>query len=286
MRNLSFKILALFILIFSASYPQNYEPVEINLWEGEPPGMVENAEPGADDGTGRYRNVGIPSMFVYLPDSAEDDDQRIAIIVCPGGAYTHLTRLIGADGAANVFLPKNVVIISLKYRTRPPSVNVQEDALADAKRAVRLTRYYADEWNIDPGKIGMIGWSAGANLILNLATHFDYGDPASEDPIERESSRPDFISLLVPWPADKTIEDYPVTKNSPPAFIGAAEDDKTAPVSFAKEIADRYQKAGVENKLMIVETGGHGAFQINIEGEGGKWVDKFWPWLKEIGVRE
>src|SRR5207302_4339884 len=153
------------------------------LWEGNPPGMTAGATPGADDGTGRVRNVGIPGMLVYLPEAQTSAD-RIAIVVCPGGGYTHLTRLVGADGAVKAFVPKGVVIASLKYRTTPPSAQVDADALEDGKRAVRLIRVHAKEWGIDPKKIGVLGWSAGANLGLNLATHFDSGNPSASDLVE------------------------------------------------------------------------------------------------------
>ena len=212
--------------------------------------------------------------------------RRIAIIACPGGGYTHLTRLAGADGAVKTFLPRDVVIVALKYRTTPPSEHVDADALADGQRAVRLVRAHAQEWGIDPEKIGMLGWSAGANLALNVATHFDSGIAGSSDNIDRQSCRPDFVVLLSPWPNKHPIGDFPVGEHAPPAFIGSAKDDKTAPSSFAQGIADAYKKAGAKAHLDIVESGGHGAFTINAPGEGGKWVGRFWPWLAEIGIRK
>jgi acetyl esterase/lipase len=279
-------------LVFSApslSTAQAKPPLEFNLWEGQPtPGAAPDATHGADDGTGRFRNVGIPGMWVYLPEDSPSQPKagRMAIVVCPGGGYTHLTRLAGADGAVNAFLPKNVAVISLKYRTLPPSSHISADTLEDGKRAVRLVRLHAKEWGIDPKKIGVLGWSAGANLALNLATHFDAGNADATDLAERQSSRPDFVVLLSPWPSKQTIADYPAREDSPPAFIGSAKDDKTAPVTFAEAIAESYKKAGAKASLWEVETGGHGAFTIDAPGEGGKWIGRFWPWLKEIGIGE
>jgi hypothetical protein len=88
--------------------------VIMNLWPGDPPNKVQGSGPGADDGTGRYRNVGIPGMLVYLPQSSAKSAKRIAIIACPGGGYSHLTRLEGADGAVAAFNPRDVVVVSLK----------------------------------------------------------------------------------------------------------------------------------------------------------------------------
>lgn len=282
-------------LFAPAAVAQNQTPVEANpipspveapLWPGNPPGMAPGAGPGADDGTGRFRNVGIPSLYVYLPPGAAVGQHRIAIIACPGGGYTHETRLLGADGAVKTFVPRGVVVISLKYRLQPPSTDVEADALADGKRAVRLVRAYAKDWGIDPHKVGVLGWSAGANLGLNLATHFDGGKAGAADPVDRLSSRPDFVALLSPWPHNHALNAYPIPKDAPPAFIGSALDDRTAPVTFAEGIADNYRKVGVPVDLMLVATGGHGAYTIDTPGPGGKWVDRFWPWLATIGIRK
>ena len=262
--------------------PDALPPIEISLWKDAPPDTVSGAGPGADDGTGRFRNVGIPSMYVYLPKLP--GQRRTAIIACPGGSYTHLTRLLGADGAVNIFAPKNIVVISLKYRLQPPlaASDVEAAAVADGQQAVRLVRAHAKEWGIDPAKIGVLGWSAGANLALNLAVRFDQGALGGPDPIERFSSRPDFVVLMSPWPHGKTLADYPVPKNAPPAFIGTAKDDTTAPPAFAEGIADAYHKLGLQAQLMVVDTGGHGAYTFGGPGPGGQWVTKLWPWLESI----
>ncbi|MES2921789.1 MAG: alpha/beta hydrolase [Verrucomicrobiota bacterium] len=277
-----FNLLIFYALMMATCLAQQSKPQEFNLWENNPPGMVAGATPGADDGTGRVRNVGIPGMLVYLPATPAPPQGRTALIVCPGGGYTHLTRLIGADGAVNAFIPKGFVVISLKYRTRPPSTTVDADALEDGKRAVQIIRSHAKEWGIDPRRIGMLGWSAGANLALNVASQFKPGDAAASDKVGRESSRPDFVVLLSPWPSKRTIADYPIQANAPPAFIASAKDDKTAPVAFAEGIAESYQKAGAKASLWTPETGGHGAFTIDAPGEGGKWIDRFEPWLQEL----
>lgn len=255
------------------------------LWNGDVPGAVEGATPGADDGTSRWWNVGLPGMWVYLPEGPAPEGGRIALVACPGGGYSHLTRLAGADGAVEAFLPRNVAVIALKYRTAPPSEDVEKDALADARRAIRIIRSRADEWGIDPEKVGMVGWSAGANLCLNAAVR-----PVSEekgenpDPIGKIDPRPDFVVMLSPWPHKRTAADYPVPKDASPAFIASAEDDRTAPTEFARGVAEGYRRAGVPHRLWVLETGGHGAFTINAPGEGGKWIDRFWPWLGELAA--
>lgn len=255
------------------------EARELPLWPGSPTGVVEGATPGADDGTGRWWKIGVPGVLVYLPEGPAPAGGRPALIACPGGGYTHLTRLVGADGAVEALLPKGFVVVSLKYRTAPPSADVETDALADGERAVRLVRGHAAEWGVDPRRVGMVGWSAGANLVLNVACHFDAGLPVSADPVERESSRPDFVLMLSPWPAKRTIAAYPISRDAPPAFVGSAEDDKTAPADFARDIAAAYERAGAPCRIWVVASGGHGAFTINAPGEGGAWIERFLPWL-------
>src|SRR5579883_2650237 len=258
--------------------------MQMNLWPGDPPNIAPGAGPGADDGTGRYRNVGIPGMLVYTNIPATGSARRPALIVCPGGGYTHLTRLVGGDGTVSVFEPRGIFVIALKYRLKPPSKDVEADSLADLKRAIRLVRANARQWNIDPDKIGVLGWSAGANLALNLATHFDSGDPASSDPVERQSSQPDYVVLLSPWPDGQTLDAYPITEDAPPAFIGTAKDDKTAPPAFAMGIAGAYKKAGVKSELMVVDTGGHAAYELDSKGPGSKWPDRVCPWLASLEI--
>ncbi len=258
-------------------------PLTLPLWPDSPPGMIAGATPGADDGTGRWRNVGIPGLLLYRPESPAPESGRPVLIACPGGGYTHLTRLVGADGAVEALLPKGFAVVALKYRTRGPSVDVEADALADGERAVRLVRAHAAEWGLDPHRIGMVGWSAGANLVLNVACHADAGLPVSADPVERESSRPDFTVMLSPWPAGRSIAAYPIPRDAPPSFIASAEDDKTAPADFARGIAAGYLAAGAPHHLWIVPTGGHGAFTIGAPGEGGVWIERLLPWLAVPG---
>ncbi len=146
---------------------------------------------------------------------------------------------------------------------------------------------HAAEWGIDPHKVGLLGWSAGGNLILSLSTHLDKngaGDPEAKDPVERESCRPDFVTLLSPWPNAKTIDAYPTDKNQPPppAFMGSAQDDTTAPFTFAKAIQSNWEKAGSTVEFYEIAKGGHGAFEL-LTGTAKDWPDRYYPWLEKGG---
>jgi dienelactone hydrolase len=169
----------------------------------------------------------------------------------------------------------------VKYRTQPPATDGKA-ALDDARRAMRIVRHRAGEWGIDPARIGMLGGSAGANLVLRLFTSGFRGDENAADAVERESCRPAFAGLLCPWPAAQQVADFPVTKDTPPMFLCSARDDTVAPTAFAEGIAQACEKAGVPAcRLWIIERGGHAAFRLDSKGEGGQWADRFTAWLRE-----
>ncbi|HVX85837.1 MAG TPA: alpha/beta hydrolase [Phycisphaerae bacterium] len=264
------------------------KPIVSHLRDRLPsPNPAQDKEWGTarDDGTSRIYDVNEPGMVVYLPP--EGKRTGVALIACPGGAYTHLTRVVGADGCVEAFVPQGVAVISLMYRLKPPSKDVEADALADGRQCVRIVRQHAKEWGIDPDKIGMVGWSAGGNLILNMVSHQDDAEAAGKgmegNPLEAVSDRLDFAILLSPWPDGKGIEAYLMPKDPPPAFIGNAEDDRTAPVTFARAVAEEWKKAGGKVEMDIVPTGGHGAFELGT-GTAKDWPEKVTPWLKEIGM--
>lgn len=253
-------------------------PQILQLWPDLPP---SNAGAETVDKNGSVGNVSVPEISVYLPPKTIATG--MAWIVCPGGSYRVVGEYQNAWWTVPRFVQKGIAIIALKYRTHPPSAQVEKDALADAKRAVRLVRSHAKEWNIDPSKIGMLGTSAGSHLIFNLATHWDKGTRDAIDPVERISCRPDFAVLLCPWPDKQTIDAFPINKETPPIFAASAVDDKVAPTAFAEAIVTACQKAGVPSLLWTVERGGHTAFNPG-NSPGNQWPEHLWPWLVSIGM--
>lgn len=122
------------------------------------------------------------------------------------------------------------------------------------------------------------GYSAGANLCLNLLGRFDSGDPAAGDSAERFSSRPDLVALMCLWPQGRSAASYPVAPNPPPVFIAAAEDDPVAPLAFSRQIAQKLQGQGGRVDWFIVPSGGHSAFHYGAaHGPGGKWPEAMLP---------
>jgi endo-1,4-beta-xylanase len=225
----------------------------------------------------------VPQLFVYLP--AKEKARGTALIIAAGGGYAHLGMCLHVENVVTLLNDRGIAVFGLKYRTLYANNKVAEDALADGKRAVRIVRSQAAEWAIDPRRIGVQGYSAGGHLALNLACRFDEGDPRSADPIERLSSRPDFVVLMCPWPYKQSLDDFPLSKRSPPAFIASAKDDKTAPFAFAAAIDRRLKGFGVRETLFSAETGGHGAFHVGmVEGPGARWPEPLFRWLEEIDM--
>ncbi len=264
-------------------------PDPISLWPGKPPKFVENALPEVVTDEARIRMISVPTISVYLPP--KEKRSGMAIVVCAGGGYGGSDWRTHVVYAAQVFNPMGVAVIGLKYRTRPPhlvdNAGIQEITLLDAKRAVRLVRHRAAEWNLDPRKIGIVGYSAGANLAMNLAANFDTGDPQASDPIERQSSRPDFAVGLGTWHWRKKESPFVFRKDSPPVFLVHATTDK--PLELPQQIKSDLEKLGVPVRLEMFEEGGHGVgnlipTRVRHSFPPTKWPELLLKWLDTIST--
>jgi acetyl esterase/lipase len=252
------------------------------VWPGTPPNWVAGgrAESVVNE---RFRDVSVPQLFVYLPP--KEKANGTAVIICAGGGYNSLAVCLHVENVVKLFNEHGFAIFGLKYRTHYGTNDVVADGLADAQRAIRIVRSRASEWHIDPHRVGIQGYSAGANLCLNLAGQFDDGDAQATDEIERLSSRPDFCVLMSPWPNKLTIADFPLNRNSPPTWVASARDDKTAPFSFATAIAEKLKGLGVQEEFFTVDTGGHAAFHYGVvTGPGSEWPGPLIRWLEKIGM--
>jgi acetyl esterase/lipase len=219
----------------------------------------------------------IPTLTPY--PVAADKATGAAIVICPGGGYQGLAAHEG-DHYARWLNESGIAGFVLKYRLgsggyRHPAM------LQDAARAVRTVRARAAEWNLDPHRVGIMGSSAGGHLASTLLTHFDPGDPAAQDAIERQSSRPDLgilcyavitlgqfthqgskNSLLGSNPDPELVRllsnELQVTKDTPPCFIWHTYEDTAVPVENSLQFAEALRKAGVPFDLHIYQKGGHG----------------------------
>lgn len=267
-------------------------PDPIPLWGGRPPKFLENASPETVDENGRIKSVSVPTLTAYLPPKGKSTGR--AIVVCAGGGYGTLDWRMHVVYASRVFNPMGVAVIGLKYRTRPPhmvdNAGIQEITLVDAKRAIRVVRHRAAEWGLDPHKIGIAGYSAGANLAMNLAANFDGGDPRAEDPVERESSRPDFAVGLATWHWRQKESPFTFRKDTPPVFLVHATNDGIrggAPIEMPRQIKADLEKLGVSVRMEVFEEGAHGVGNLIPQRVQRGFPPTKWPvllleWLESI----
>lgn len=263
---------------------------EIPLWPGGPPRFLAGAPPETRDERGVIRGVTMPSLTVYPAEASKRTG--IALIVCAGGGYGGLDWKTHVDFAARAFQPLGVTVVGLKYRLRPPhrvdNAGIQALTLLDAKRAVRLLRHRAAEWGIDPRRIGIAGYSAGANLAMNLAANFDAGDPASPDPVERHRSRPDFAVGLATWHWRQSAPPFRFPPQAPPVFLVHATNDGLpgpdgriggAPIGLVREIERDLTSLGVPVRLAVFDEGGHGVGNLIPQRVKNGFPPARWPWL-------
>ncbi len=243
--------------------------VSLRLWEGDAPGLPAGIGPEVAEAGGRFSNVSVPMLDVYLPPKGKANGT--AIIIVSGGGYGRLASgPLGAD-AAKRFVPQGFAVFSLKYRTSGASKDVLADAMADGTQALKIVRSRAAEWGIDPKRVGMVGFSAGANLILNLATN-----TADED------ARPNFVGLAATWPYNQKITSFTIDGRVPPAFVLHTKDDTSARFTFAEEIVAAWKAAGVPVEFHPQDAGGHMAFNTFKPG-AEDWPARFDAWLRGAG---
>lgn len=266
---------------------------EFDLWDRDQSnGLVQynSAEVFADqtgDDQRRNRvhsNVSQPTITIHRASDARATET--AVVVFPGGAYRDIwIDKEGHDVARwlNLF---GVTAIVVKYRTAPTEASedmgsdVLANALADAKRAMRWVRYHASEWDIDPDRVGTIGFSAGGHLILSLASQADDGDPDAVDPVERMSSRPNFTIPVYPGvPQDLSN----LSADIGPMFIVNGGQDALTPAIGALRLSSALMEVKVPFELHLFQQGGHG-FGLGIEGGTPRqWMALCETWMRELG---
>jgi endo-1,4-beta-xylanase len=255
-------------------------PPEVFLWEGDAPGSEgrsgeeERIRPGEDR---VVTNVHRPSVFPYLP--AAEEATGAAVVIAPGGGHNSLWSTHEGHNPAKYFAERGVAAFVLEYRLaeeRGSTYTVDEHALVDLQRAIRLVRSRADEWKIDPGRVGVMGFSAGGELAALAATRFDAGDADSKDPIERQSSRPAFLALIYPG-RSRRYEPLPQT---PPTLIVAGYGDRPDISEGMTDVYLKWKRAGVPTELHIYSEAGHGfGLRPGREGSVMKWVDRYLDWM-------
>jgi acetyl esterase/lipase len=291
-RSLSFASIALALVACgapndggaNASDATSFDPpesgyAEMNLYSGDPPNYLASAPPESIDPTsGVIRDVSVPTLRRYPVD--ESKSSGVAFLAFPGGGYNVLDMERQATALAVRLGPLGVSVFGLKSRVGAGSNDARRDALLDAERALRLMRSHAAEWHLDPSRIGTVSWSAGSHLALTVAGELDSGEPTSSDPVERASSRPDFMAVMCPWADGESSSPFSFTSSTPPIYVCHAEDDTAAPIALARSVDEQLQETGTLEHLEVYATGGHDAFNVGDPiAPGRDWPDKYLPWL-------
>jgi endo-1,4-beta-xylanase len=234
-------------------------------------------------------NIHNPTIEVHLAP-ADPPNTGAAVIVAPGGG--HKILWVGPEGYDLVpfFAKFGVSTIVLRNRLRVDGYEPTVDAVNDAFQAIRLVRSHAAEWKLDPARIGMIGFSAGAELSAPTALFFeDFAQKNQADPLAKISPRPDFVGLIYPGPTPFTkAPETTIPANVPPSFIVCAGSGDQGHAVWATEYFTPMLKAAVPNlEMHIYGNGGHGGAVSPRGGiPFGTWQDRFIEWFRDLGFLE
>jgi endo-1,4-beta-xylanase len=279
--------LAVFVCTMS-HFARADDPQIVPLWEKGAPGFEArkgDKETRTVQKNGEYKvtNVHNPYLTVFLPP--KDQATGAAVILAPGGGHRELWVLHEGENEARWLSTHGIAAFVLRYRLareKGSPYKIPEHALQDGQRAVRLVRSRAKEWGINPSRIGMMGFSAGGEVVALVCRHPDNGKEGAEDPSDRESCRPDFQALIYSGPIGITRQT--ITKETPPTFIVVGDEDNAA-----RWLVEHYQslkKAGVSAELHVYAKTPHGfGYRPNKTGRSvDSWLQRFYEFLEAEGM--
>lgn len=312
MKPLIFALCAVFASGYLSAQTNVWQPsrghTQIPIWPGTPPDAQHLPGPEyAVTGTSNkpqfagkpvtgIHNVSQPTMTVYAP---KDKNTGAAVVVFPGGGFEVLAIDLEGTEACDWLTSKGITCVLLKYRVpsapydwrcdcRPHNLALSVPALQDAQRTVRLVRFHANEWHIDPHKVGVIGFSAGGYLVAEISTSFKRRLYAPVDAADKESARPDFAMAIYPGHLatddDRLNPNVPVSRETPPTFLVQAEDDYTDGVNQSLVYYAALAKAGVPVEMHLYAQGGHAFGLRRTQFPIAGWPRLAEAWLRTIGM--
>jgi acetyl esterase/lipase len=271
---------AALLLMMAYGYADSLHETRL-LWPngapGSPASVSEEKIRLSDRGEHIVSNVHAPSVTVYLPPAGKGTGS--SVIVIPGGGHTELWMDHEGYRVAEFLANHGIAAFVLKYRLareKGSIYTVENHALADVQRAIRLVRSRSAQWQLDPRRVGVMGFSAGGELAALAASRYDKGTPDSDDSVDKQSSRPSFQALL--YPAIPSGLNF--STETPPAFLLGGAEDQTAISQGLAELYLALRRAGAHAELHIYEGVGHG-FGVRVDDTGpiAEWPQRFLEWL-------
>jgi len=258
---------------------------EVVLWPNSAPGSEGQAAVEAvrlsPDGERVVSGVHRPSLTPYLPPT--DTATGAAVIIAPGGGHRELWTDHEGHNVARWLSDRGVAAFVLKYRLareKGSTYTIEEHALADTRRSIRLVRSRASEWGIDPVRVGVMGFSAGGELAALASTREDASAAPTADPIDRESSKPAFQALIYP----AIPRDMKLSKDTPPSFLVCGENDRQNISQGLPELYLALKRAGAPAELHVYSGVGHGfGLRERNRGAVSAWPARFHEWLDAVG---
>jgi acetyl esterase/lipase len=266
--------------VFAADTPE-----EVLLWPNGAPGSEGKTAPEVvQKSAGGERNVSSihkPSITVFLP--SPDKATGAAVLVIPGGGHRLLCIDHEGVNLAEWLRERGVAAFMLKHRLareEGSTYTIEDHALADGQRAMRLIRSRAAEWKIDPARLGAIGFSAGGEVVALAAMRPGVGDSAASDPVDRLDARPSFQGLIYPGRSGNIQP----AKDAPPAFLACGANDRPDISEGLAEVYLRFKRAGASAELHIYSNAGHGfGVRATNKGPHAAWPDRFLEWMGSRG---
>lgn len=281
MINLKLKLIA--AAVSCCFYAPIFAQQVIPLWPNGAPGFekLRNEPEQAKDYW--VKHINNPSLTVYLP--TKEKANGAAVIICPGGGHSLL--VIDAEGTepAKFLNSLGVTVFVLKYRLAREAgspYNLEKVIKEDGYRAIRLVRSRAAEFGIDPKRIGMMGFSAGGEVVNAVAYAPGTGNPQAKDAVEHVNGKPDFEILIYPGPL--YIPDV-IPADAPPAFLLAADNDPCCAVPVV-QLLERYRAAKVPVEAHIYAQGSHG-FNMGNRSKLASiqtWRQRLADWLEDTNL--
>ena len=284
------------MLMMGSLGAQAAEPVTLGLWPGKPPG--ESGPVGEEKAKTQERagktvitsltDVATPTLKVY--PAPRDKATGVAVVVAPGGGYTNLAWDHEGEQVAEWLNSIGVTAAILKYRVPrregTPRDQPPPQALMDAQRALGLVRSHARDWEVDPARVGLLGFSAGGHLAAWASTNYEKRAYEPVDDADKLPCKPDFAVTIYPGgvlKGGKIAPEIRVTSETPPTFLAVATDDRGS-VDSTVQYYLALKHAGVPAELHVYESGGHG-FGLRPTGKASAtWPARCEDWMRDRGL--